>query len=93
MELRVGDKMKLEEGERTEFKMHMKNAIEDIPLKCQRVDRGKLVRTMQPNSKFADLFPTVLGQFRPFLTLTVVGYIMVWMTKVSCAELMSTVIK
>lgn len=60
--IRVGERCLLDEDMHTEFKMHTKHSLMEIPARCQTYDRGRPVRTMQPTSKLVitDLFKALL---------------------------------
>ncbi|KAK6727211.1 hypothetical protein RB195_005115 [Necator americanus] len=59
--IRVGEQCMLDEDMHTEFKMHMKNSLREVPARCQAYDRGRPVRTLQPTSKTISAFLNTEG--------------------------------
>ncbi|RCN35951.1 divergent AAA domain protein [Ancylostoma caninum] len=59
--IRVGERCLLDEDMHTEFKMHTKHSLMEIPARCQTYDRGRPVRTMQPTSKTISAFLNTEG--------------------------------
>ncbi|CAJ0601909.1 unnamed protein product [Cylicocyclus nassatus] len=59
--IRLGEQCMLDEDMQTEFKMHTKNSLLEIPPRCQAFHKGRLVRKMQPTSKTISAFLNTEG--------------------------------
>ncbi|VDN21939.1 unnamed protein product [Cylicostephanus goldi] len=59
--IRAGEQCMLDEDMHTEFKMHMKHSLMEIPTACQSYENGRPVRKMQPTSKTISAFLNTEG--------------------------------